>query len=124
MADGVQQVLSELTRVDKNLSGLRSDVGELTTAVARIEERGAAQDRRVSALERWRDERDDAVEATGRHQVRALQKQLAQEIRQHRAEVAGRKRQLVGVGVKVGLLLLGAALASLSPALARALGVG
>ena len=133
MTDGSFQsrVLHELGSLGKDVSGLRGevaavreDVSGLKVTVARIEEQHKTSSRRLGQLERWRDDRDDAQEATGRDQVRALQKQLAQEIRQHREEAANRNRVLLGYGVKAALLLLGAALASPSPALARALGVG
>jgi len=117
------RVLGELGRLSEDMGALRTDVSELRTSVARIEERGEARSRRIGQLEQWRDGREDAAEATGRHQVRALQKQLAEQIKEHRAEVVERKRQVAVVAVKAGLLALGAILAIIMPALARAIGV-
>lgn len=131
MSDGFQaRVLGELDRLGGDVSGIRGDVGAvredvagLRTSLARIEERGKATGRRLTLLESWRDGHVDAAESTGKHQIRALRQQLAEEIKQRRVEATSRRKQVISFGLRGLLLTIGAILATLAPALARALGI-
>lgn len=68
-----RQALSDLSVIRQDCADTKANVAELTTAVARIEVRGDAWDRRLSLVESWQSAKDEEVTATSAHRVAAVE---------------------------------------------------
>jgi len=68
----------------ESLSVIRRDVAWLVPAVARIEERDCATERRLGVVETWCSDKDDEVSATGQHRIAAVEDTMRRMAEQRR----------------------------------------
>lgn len=71
------QALSDLSVIRQSQLDAAENIGHLSASVARIEERGIWQERRIGALEVWQQKTTDEAADTGQHDIIELKRQLS-----------------------------------------------
>lgn len=115
-----KSVLDGFKEARRDSVTIRRDIGKVQTAVELVKKDTEALSGRVGHLEQWHDDCEDKAEATGQHELISLREQLDA----LKAEKADRRKQWFNLGVKVLVLVVGAGLAVLMPAIAKAFGIG
>lgn len=98
------QALSDLSVIRQSQLDAAENIGHLSASVARIEERGIWQERRIGALEVWQQKTADEAADTGQHDITELKRQLSD---RDKAK-AGRRLKLIMYAAGVAAPVLSA----------------